>query len=55
MADAAKVAKAGYDGMMRGKTMVIPGITNIFVANAPKFTPRRLLTWISAKLIEGGG
>jgi short-subunit dehydrogenase len=53
LADAAKVAKAGFDGMMRGKTMVIPGITNVFVANAPKFTPRRLLTWISAKLIAG--
>jgi short-subunit dehydrogenase len=53
LADAAKVAKAGIDGMMRGKAMVIPGITNLFVANAPKFTPRRLLTWISAKLIAG--
>jgi short-subunit dehydrogenase len=54
LADAGKVAKAGFDGMMHGKTMVIPGITNVFVANAPRFTPRRLLTWISAKLIESG-
>jgi len=54
LADAAKVAKAGFEGMMRGKTMVIPGITNVLVANAPKFTPRRLLTWVSARLIAAG-
>ena len=53
LADAAKVAKAGFDGMMRGKTMVVPGIMNVFVANAPKFTPRALLTRISGAVIGG--
>lgn len=52
MANASDVAKAGMDGMMRGKTVVIPGITNKLVAIAPKVTPRRLLIRVSAKAVE---
>lgn len=55
MADAGQVAKAGIDGMMRGKTLVVPGITNKFVAISPRIAPRRLLVWISGKLIEERG
>lgn len=34
LADAASVTKAGIEGMMRGKRMVIPGITNKLVADS---------------------
>lgn len=52
MAKAADVAKAGIDGMMRGKPVVVPGITNKIVAIAPKITPRRLLVRVSGKAVE---
>jgi short-subunit dehydrogenase len=55
MAKAADVAKAGIDGMMRGKAVIVPGITNKFVAIAPKITPRRLLVRISGKAVERTG
>ncbi len=54
MAKAADVAKAGIDGMMRGKSVVVPGITNKLVALSPKITPRRLLVAISGKAVESG-
>jgi short-subunit dehydrogenase len=50
--DAAKVAKAGIDGMMRGTPVVVPGLSNKFVAFSPRITPKRLLIAISAKLLE---
>ncbi len=51
-ADAAAVAKAGYRGMMAGKDLVIPGFSNQALAFVIRFTPRRLLLWISRKLTE---
>ncbi len=54
MANAATIAKAGIEGMMNGKTVVIPGLFNKIVALSPRFSPRRWLTWLSAKLIERG-
>jgi short-subunit dehydrogenase len=51
-ASAPDVAKAGIEGMMRGKPVVIPGLTNKLVAIAPKITPRRLLVRVSAKAVE---
>jgi short-subunit dehydrogenase len=41
------VAKAGYQGMMRGKTMVIPGLLNKVLAQSVRFSPRKLVTAIS--------
>lgn len=52
LAKAADVAKAGIEGMMRGKPMVVPGITNKLVALSPKITPRRLLVKVSGKAVE---
>lgn len=52
MANAAKVAKAGIDGMMRGKAVVVPGIMNKIVAMSPKLTPRSLLVKVSGKAVE---
>ena len=52
VADASCVARAGYDAMMRGRDLVIPGFGNKLVALAARLTPRRLLIWFSRKTIE---
>lgn len=52
MGNAAQVAKAGIEGMMRGKAVVVPGITNKLVAISPKLTPRSLLVKVSGKAVE---
>lgn len=46
VADAADVAKYGYDAMMQGKRLAIPGIRNKIIAQANRLAPRAL----SAKL-----
>jgi uncharacterized protein len=46
---AREVAKAGYDGMMAGKTVIIPGLSNKFIANVPRFFPRATV----AKVVRG--
>jgi short-subunit dehydrogenase len=51
-ADAAAVAKAGYRGMLRGKRVVVPGISNKVVALSPHITPRGLLLKLSRNLVE---
>jgi uncharacterized protein len=38
------VAKAGYAGLMRGKTVVIPGMSNKMMAQAVRFLPRNTVT-----------
>jgi short-subunit dehydrogenase len=40
---ARRVANDGYDGLMRGKRVVIPGFDNQVAALLPKFLPRRTL------------
>ncbi len=52
MADAASVARAGYRAMLAGKDLEIPGLSNKLLAVLVRVTPRRLLLWISRKLIE---
>ena len=44
--DAARVARAGYDGVRRGKGIVIPGLVNRLLAQSTRFTPRALVTRI---------
>ena len=51
-AGAGAVAEAGYRGMLAGKDLVIPGFSNQLLALLIRFTPRRLLLWISRKLTE---
>jgi len=50
--DAADVAAAGYDGMMRGKRIVIPGVKNRLMAASVRFAPRRFVTKIVRKIQE---
>ncbi|MGA7202590.1 MAG: SDR family oxidoreductase [Candidatus Cybelea sp.] len=52
LADAESVALAGYHGMMRGRDLVIPGISNKLVSLAARLSPRRLLLWFSRKSVE---
>ena len=42
IADAADVAKYGYDAMMNGKRLAIPGIKNKILAQANRLAPRSL-------------
>jgi len=48
----AEVARAGYEGMKRGKRIVIPGVKNWVVAESVRFSPRRVVTMIARKLQE---
>ena len=48
--DARSVARAGYDGMMRGKRVVVPGVSNRTFVQALRVTPRRLAAAISRKI-----
>jgi short-subunit dehydrogenase len=40
--DAKKVASIGYKGMMKGKTVIIPGIANKILAQSIRVSPRKL-------------
>jgi short-subunit dehydrogenase len=50
--DARSVARAAYQGMLSGKRIVIPGFSNQLLAQAVRFSPRRLVTAISRSLQE---
>ena len=52
LADPARVARAGYRGMLRGTPVVVPGLSNKIVAALPRISPRRLLLWVSRKAVE---
>ncbi len=52
MMDAEKVARIGYKGLMKGKTVVIPGIANKILAQSNRFSPRKLSTEIVRFLQE---
>ena len=38
-----QVAKAGYDGLIQGKVLVIPGLANKFVSFLPRLLPRSVV------------
>lgn len=52
LADAKTVTRAAYHAMLKGQEFVIPGLMNKVIAVTPHVTPRRLLLWISRKLVE---
>ena len=43
VASAADVARAGYDGMMAGRAIVVPGVANRIAVQALRVTPRALV------------
>ncbi len=51
MMDARRVAQAGYTGMMKGKTTVVPGLLNQLLALSIRFTPRRWVTRLGMYLM----
>ena len=48
--DAGRVARAGHDGLRRGRTLVIPGLLNQALAFSVRLSPRILLTKVSGYL-----
>ena len=52
--DAKTVARAGYRGLLKGKTLVIPGFRNWLVAESIRVSPRKVVTaisrWVSEKV-----
>ena len=45
--DAPTVARAGFEGMMRGKTVVIPGLRNKMIPMAARIIPRGMIAMMS--------
>jgi short-subunit dehydrogenase len=52
--DAATVARAGYEAMMRGKAIEIPGLANKAMIASARLAPRGLLARITARLQDHG-
>jgi short-subunit dehydrogenase len=52
VADAASVARAGYEGLRAGKRMVIPGLANKLMIQSTRIAPRVLLAKIARRLQE---
>lgn len=46
------VARAGYEGMKRGRRVVVPGLGNKLLMEAIRVTPRRLVTAIARRIQE---
>lgn len=47
---AARVAKVGYEGLLKGKTIVIPGLINKLMVFSVRLTPRSMITTMTAYL-----
>lgn len=47
-----KVAKYGFDSMMKGKQVAIHGFTNYLMVNSVRFFPRKVVTKVSRQLSE---
>jgi uncharacterized protein len=47
-----EVARAGYRGLMRGKTTVVPGLYNQVLVSSIRFMPRRVVTRIGKYLMS---
>lgn len=52
MMDAQTVAQIGYQALMKGKTVVIPGLLNRLLAKCVRFVPRKLVTRIVRTMQE---
>jgi hypothetical protein len=50
--DTISVARAGYEAMMKGQRLVVPGLGNRMLVQAVRFTPRRLVTAITRRFQE---
>ena len=50
MMDAKKTANIGFNGLMKGKAIIIPGLANKVLANSVRFSPRFVVRLIAEKL-----
>jgi len=50
--DAPTAAKAGYEGMKRGRRVVVPGLANKILAQGVRLAPRRLVTAMTRRIQE---
>jgi uncharacterized protein len=50
--DAATVARDGYRAMIKGKPLAISGLRNWLLTESLRFSPRRLVTEVSRKILE---
>lgn len=50
--DAGRVARAGHDGVRRGRPLVIPGLRNRVLAFSVRLAPRILATRVAGRLLE---
>ncbi|HZV12640.1 MAG TPA: SDR family oxidoreductase [Candidatus Kapabacteria bacterium] len=50
--DAATVARIGYKGLMKGKTIVIPGFKNKLLALSVRLSPRKMVTDVVRRMQE---
>jgi short-subunit dehydrogenase len=50
--DARTVAEAGYQGLLAGKTIVIPGVMNKLMAQSVRVSPRSMVTKIVRSMQE---
>jgi len=50
--DAGRVARAGHNGMRRGRTLVIPGLPNRVLAFSVRLAPRTLTTRVAGRLLK---
>lgn len=50
--DAKTVAKAGYDGLMKGKRVVIPGILNKLFVLSIRFLPKNVIVRLSSYILN---
>ena len=53
--DSPRVARAGYDGMMKGKAVVIPGLRNKLIPIGTRLTPRPLVVTLSHRAARPAG
>lgn len=47
---AAKVAEIGFSGLLKGKTIVIPGLINKLLAFSVRLVPRKIATYLASSL-----
>jgi len=52
MMDSTTVGRIGVEGMLAGKRLVIPGLSNRIGANLPRLFPRRAVTAITARIVR---
>jgi uncharacterized protein len=50
--EASRVAEAGYQGMMRGQAIVVPGLRNKFLSKSYRFFPRAVVTAVVKRIQE---